>query len=153
LNEETKSVGEEGHWNESNLNLNSKNNCNCHFKGKIKDLKDHLDKSCDLIPIKQNIPYEITNQLNVMSKQIKELQDMVKDLQSQLQVEKIQTKQLKHLKEDSLKKNQQAIELKTKMNQTIIDLKKQQNEQNEQWKIKLEELVKTNNKQFDNFRH
>ncbi|ETO00725.1 hypothetical protein RFI_36715, partial [Reticulomyxa filosa] len=46
-------------------------------------------------------------------------------------------------------KDQQAIELNTKMNQIIIDLKKQQNEQNEQWKMKLEELVKTNNKQFD----
>ncbi|ETN98187.1 hypothetical protein RFI_39328 [Reticulomyxa filosa] len=87
-----------------------------------------------------------------MSKQIKELQKMVKDLQSQLQTEKVHTEQLKHLKVESLKKDQQAIELNTKMNQIIIDLKKQQNEQNEQWKIKLEELVKTNNKQFDNLR-
>ncbi|ETO32697.1 hypothetical protein RFI_04417 [Reticulomyxa filosa] len=42
------------------------------------DLKDHLDKSCNLIPVKQSIPYEITNQLHVMRKQIKELQNVVK---------------------------------------------------------------------------
>ncbi|ETO02088.1 hypothetical protein RFI_35348 [Reticulomyxa filosa] len=93
-NEGIKLGGEEGKpWNEStsNLNLNSKNNCNCNFKGKMKDLKDHLNNSCNLIPIKQSIPYEITDQLNVMSKQIKELQKVVKDLQSQLQTEKLQT--------------------------------------------------------------
>ncbi|ETN97323.1 hypothetical protein RFI_40208, partial [Reticulomyxa filosa] len=57
----------------------------------MKDLKDHLDKSCNLIPIEQNIQYKITDQLNEMSKQIKELQNMIKDLQSQLQSEKVQT--------------------------------------------------------------
>ncbi|ETN97149.1 hypothetical protein RFI_40382, partial [Reticulomyxa filosa] len=99
-NEGIKSGGEEGElWNESNpnlnlnLNLNSKNNCNCNFKGKMKDLKDHLDKSCNLISNKQNIPSEIVNELNVMSEQIRELQNVVKDLQLQLQLqsEKVQT--------------------------------------------------------------
>ncbi|ETN98186.1 hypothetical protein RFI_39327 [Reticulomyxa filosa] len=64
----------------------------------MKDLKDHLDNSCNLISNKQNIPYEITNELNEMNRQIKELQNMIKDLQSQLQSEKVQTEQLKHLK-------------------------------------------------------
>ncbi|ETO00297.1 hypothetical protein RFI_37150, partial [Reticulomyxa filosa] len=120
--------GEEGEpWNESNpnlnlnLNLNSKNNCNCDYKGKIKDLKDHLDKSCNLIPTKQSIPYEIINQLNAMNGQIKELQNVVKDLQLQLkdvkdkdnekdkQIEQT-NKQINDLKVESLKKEQQVIQ-------------------------------------------
>ncbi|ETN98318.1 hypothetical protein RFI_39192, partial [Reticulomyxa filosa] len=56
-NEGIKSGGEEGgQCNESN----SKNNCNYNFKGKMKDLKDHLDKSYNWIPVKQSISYEIT---------------------------------------------------------------------------------------------
>ncbi|ETO34502.1 hypothetical protein RFI_02592 [Reticulomyxa filosa] len=42
-------------------NSNSKNICN--FKGKIKDLKDHLGKSYNLISIKQINPLEIVNEL------------------------------------------------------------------------------------------
>ncbi|ETO01594.1 hypothetical protein RFI_35845, partial [Reticulomyxa filosa] len=38
---------------------------NCNFKGKMKDLKDHLDKSYNWISVKQSIPYEIINQLNL----------------------------------------------------------------------------------------
>ncbi|ETN97945.1 hypothetical protein RFI_39577 [Reticulomyxa filosa] len=121
----------------------------------MKDLKDHLDKSCNLIPIKQSIPYEITDQLNVTSKQIKELQNMVKDLQSQLQTEKLQTVLLllffvKILKAESLRKDEQIFELtkdikqfKTEMNQTIIDLKKQQNEQIDNLKHELQEKNQT----------
>ncbi|ETO30957.1 hypothetical protein RFI_06162 [Reticulomyxa filosa] len=53
----------------------------CKFsQGKIKDLKDHLDKSCNLIPIKQNISSEIGNELNIMSEKIKELQLQLKDM-------------------------------------------------------------------------
>ncbi|ETO16656.1 hypothetical protein RFI_20683, partial [Reticulomyxa filosa] len=61
--------------------------------------------------------------------------------------------QVKNLKAESSKKDQQIFELKTEMNQTIVDLKKQQNEQNQEWKIRLEEIMKINNKQFDNFKH
>ncbi|ETN98870.1 hypothetical protein RFI_38617, partial [Reticulomyxa filosa] len=90
----------------------------------MKDLKDHLDKPCNLIPIKQNTPYEIVNELNMMNGKIKELQDVVK----------LQTEQVKDLKADSLKKDEQIVKLiediqkfKRETNQTIFDLKKQQN--------------------------
>ncbi|ETO05968.1 WD-40 repeat-containing protein [Reticulomyxa filosa] len=44
----------------------------CNYKGKIKEMKDHLDKSCQLISIQQIISF-------------------IKELQSQLQNEKLQT--------------------------------------------------------------
>ncbi|ETO33145.1 hypothetical protein RFI_03963 [Reticulomyxa filosa] len=129
----------------------------------MKDLKDHLDKSCNLITIKQNIPYEITDQLNVMTGQIRELQNVIKDLQLQLQSEKVQTEQLKHLKVESSKKDEQIFALTKDIQQLkteIVDLKQQQNGQIEQWKItfgvdvtKLEELVKINNRRIDNLKH
>ncbi|ETO36132.1 hypothetical protein RFI_00930, partial [Reticulomyxa filosa] len=97
---------EEGHWNGPNSAPNSKNYCN--FKGKIKDLKDHLDKSCNLISTKQINQLEIANELNAIVGQIKELQNVIK----------LQTEQYKHLKAD-----------------------------------KLEELVKTNNKQINDLKH
>ncbi|ETO35649.1 DNA repair protein RecN [Reticulomyxa filosa] len=75
LKKEQIKIGEDGeNWSESNPN--SKNNCN--FKGKIKDLKDHLDKSCNSISNKQNIPSGIVNELNVVSGQTKELQNVYK---------------------------------------------------------------------------
>ncbi|ETO07776.1 hypothetical protein RFI_29614, partial [Reticulomyxa filosa] len=128
-------------------------NCNCNFKGKIKDLKDHLDKTCNLIPVKQSIPYEITDQLNVMNKQIKELQDVVKDLQSQSQTEKLQTVlSYFFVFFKIIEKDQQIFELtkdiqkfKTEMNQTIIDLKKQQNQQIDNLKHELQEKDQTIN--------
>ncbi|ETO15387.1 hypothetical protein RFI_21977 [Reticulomyxa filosa] len=106
--------------------------------------KNHLDKLCNLIPIKQVIPLEI-----VMSEQIETLQNMVKDLQSQIQKLQIveNKKQIKKMKEnnnkqieelnvnkkmnnvkaDVLKKDKQIIgltndiqQLKTKMNQLLM---------------------------------
>ncbi|ETO34104.1 viral A-type inclusion protein, partial [Reticulomyxa filosa] len=128
-NEGTKFGGDEEYWNESNLNLNlnsnSKKNCNCNYKGKMKDLKDHLDKSCNFISIKQNISYETVNELNVMSGQIKELQNAVKS----------QTEQVENLKTESLKKDEQIFGLTKDIQQfkiEIVNLKKQQNEQNKQ---------------------
>ncbi|ETO20632.1 keratin, type II cytoskeletal 1-like isoform 6 [Reticulomyxa filosa] len=120
-------------WSESNSNL--KNNCNCNYKGKMKDLKDHLDNSCNLIPIKQNITYEITNQLNVMSGQIKELQNVVKDLQLQLKdmkdKENEKNKQIDNLKHELQEKDQTITALKL----DNIEFKKQF----EQYQIKFEE--------------
>ncbi|ETO20633.1 viral A-type inclusion protein [Reticulomyxa filosa] len=137
---------DEENWSKLNPNSNSKNNCNCNYKGKMKDLKDHMDKSCNLIPIKQNIPSKIVNELNVMSEQIKELQNVIK----------VQTEQVKDLKAKSLKKDEQIFELTKDIQQLkteIVDLKQQQNDQIEQSKIKFEELAKTNNKQFENLKN
>ncbi|ETN99862.1 hypothetical protein RFI_37605, partial [Reticulomyxa filosa] len=67
LKEGTVPGEEEEHENQSNWN--SKGQCN--YKGKIKEMKDHLDKSCQLISIQQVI-------------------SLVKVLQSQLQTEKLQ---------------------------------------------------------------
>ncbi|ETO04633.1 viral A-type inclusion protein [Reticulomyxa filosa] len=101
-NEETKSREED-----NELNSNSISKSNCDFKGKIKDLKDHLDKSCNLIPIKQVISSKI-----VMSESIETLQNMIKDLQSQIQDSKLQIienkKQIKKMKENE---NKQIEEL------------------------------------------
>ncbi|ETO02625.1 hypothetical protein RFI_34793, partial [Reticulomyxa filosa] len=102
-------------------NSNSKNNCNCNFKGKMKDLKDHLDNSCNLIPIEQNIPHKITDQLSVMNGQIKILQNVVKDLQLQLnekdkQIEQI-NKQMNDLKVETLKKDQTITALTNNIQQ------------------------------------
>ncbi|ETO06621.1 hypothetical protein RFI_30771 [Reticulomyxa filosa] len=148
LNEGIKSGGEEGElWNGSTSNLNSKKNCNCNYKGKMKDLKDHLDNSCNLISTKQNISNEITDQLNEMSKQIKELQNVIKS-QTVLSF----FEQIKDLKEESLKKDEQIFkptkdiqQFKIEMNQTIIDLKNQQNEQNKQ--------QNDQDKQIDHLKH
>ncbi|ETO00780.1 hypothetical protein RFI_36660, partial [Reticulomyxa filosa] len=49
LNQETNTGEKEGHKNESNWNLINQ----CNYKGKIKEIKDHLDKSCELISIQQ----------------------------------------------------------------------------------------------------
>ncbi|ETO33688.1 tenascin XB-like protein [Reticulomyxa filosa] len=101
---------------------------NCNFKGKMKDLKNHLDKSCNLSPIKQSIPYEIINQLNAMNGQIKELQNVVKDLQLQLkdkdnekdkQIEQI-NKQINDLKVESLKKDKTITALTNNIQQYQI---------------------------------
>ncbi|ETO03277.1 hypothetical protein RFI_34133, partial [Reticulomyxa filosa] len=62
-------TGEEEEEHENQSNWNSKGHCN--YKGKIKEMKDHLDKSCQLISIQQVI-------------------SLVKVLQSQLQTEKLQ---------------------------------------------------------------
>ncbi|ETO30667.1 hypothetical protein RFI_06453 [Reticulomyxa filosa] len=156
LNEGTKLGGEEG---ESCDESNSKNNYNCNFKGKMKDLKDHLDNSCKLIPTKQSIPYESTNQFDVMSKQIKELQNFCHTFFLSSCLNKSQTKNIiklkkkenvKNLKADSLKKDEQIFELikdiqqfKTEMNQTIVDLKRQQNEQIDNFKRELQEKDET----------
>ncbi|ETN98234.1 Centromeric protein E, partial [Reticulomyxa filosa] len=108
----------------------------CNFKGKMKDLKDHLDKSCNLIPVKQSIPLEIVNELNVITKQMRELQNVVK---IQIVLSYFLFEQIKDLKVESLKKDEQIFELtkdiqqfKMEMSQTIVDLKKQQNQQNQQ---------------------
>ncbi|ETO04531.1 hypothetical protein RFI_32866 [Reticulomyxa filosa] len=89
---------------------NSKNNCNCNFKGKMKDLKDHLDRSCNLIPTKQNISLEIVNELNVITKQIRKLQNVVK----------IQIEQIKNLKAESLRKDQTINAFKKQLEQYQI---------------------------------
>ncbi|ETN99204.1 hypothetical protein RFI_38277, partial [Reticulomyxa filosa] len=48
-NQETNTGEKEGYKNELNWNLINQ----CNYKGKIKEIKDHLDKSCELISIQQ----------------------------------------------------------------------------------------------------
>ncbi|ETO03547.1 Serine/Threonine protein kinase, partial [Reticulomyxa filosa] len=81
---------------ENGTDWNLKNQCN--YRGAIKEMKGHLDKSCQLISIKQLVSLEVQNQLSAVNEQIKKLQqdlqssqNTIKELQSQL--EKVQIKE------------------------------------------------------------
>ncbi|ETO10763.1 hypothetical protein RFI_26614 [Reticulomyxa filosa] len=74
-----------GESEEREKQSNSKYGCN--FKGKMKDIQDHLDKSCNLTYIEQVISSEIQSHLNVVNQQLKQLQDTNQHLLSQLQTE------------------------------------------------------------------
>ncbi|ETO29476.1 hypothetical protein RFI_07644, partial [Reticulomyxa filosa] len=133
------------------LSLKSKSNCN--FKGKIKDVKDHLDNSCDLNSIEQRISFEVQKNLHVTNGRIEQLQNVVKNLQSQLQFEKVRVvlknleqyiskvnnksnnrkkKQINDLKHELMKKDAQIIEL----TKDVQQLKQSQ--------IMFEGLIKSN---------
>ncbi|ETO33049.1 hypothetical protein RFI_04056, partial [Reticulomyxa filosa] len=137
----------EGRENENGTNCELKNNCN--YKGKIKEMKEHLNKSCQLISTKQNSP-RIQSQLETMNSEIEKLQHMVKELQAQLQ-----DKQIDYLKHEALKKEQQIIALTSDIQQLkneMTQFKKQQIEHLAQYQIKLEEFVKrTNEEQIKQF--
>ncbi|ETO12391.1 hypothetical protein RFI_24985 [Reticulomyxa filosa] len=83
----------------------------CNYKGKICEMKDHLDNSCRLISIRQIV-------------------SLIKELQSQLQNEKLQTEELRKM---NLKSNAEIEKLK----ESAFDIRI----------IKLEEILKSNNDQ------
>ncbi|ETO05775.1 hypothetical protein RFI_31621, partial [Reticulomyxa filosa] len=144
-NESNEEIKSEEHWNESNLN--SKTGCN--YEGKIKDLKDHLDKSCNLISNKQNISSEIMNRLKELPNMIKNLQSQIKkmkDNEKNKQNEQLKIKleeQINNLKYELQEKNQTITvltnniqQLKIDINQYNIEFKKQL----EQFQIKFDDL-------------
>ncbi|ETO02644.1 WD repeat-containing protein [Reticulomyxa filosa] len=90
----------------------------CDYKGKIKDVKDHLNKSCQLISIQQNDSSNIQSQLNTMREQIDQVQNTVKELQSQLQKEKLQ---IEKLKESDNEKNKQLEQLNEEIKQLKLE--------------------------------
>ncbi|ETO33726.1 hypothetical protein RFI_03379 [Reticulomyxa filosa] len=90
----------------------------CNYKGKINEMKDHLDNSCRLISIRQIIL-------------------LVKELQSQLQAEKLQTGELRKL-------NLKSIAEIEKLNEEIQQLKQCQSAFDIRI-IKFEEILKINN--------
>ncbi|ETO14962.1 hypothetical protein RFI_22405 [Reticulomyxa filosa] len=159
-NQEIK-IGEQ----ENETDYYSKNQCD--YKCKIKDIKDHLDKSCKLISFQQIMLLfkELQSQLHIKKLQIEELTE--KNLESKKEIEKLKkndnekNKQIQQLNNEIIKKDEQIIELinnvknlKLEMDQTIIYFKKQI-EQNQNCTIKLEEIVKNNNneqlKQIEQF--
>ncbi|ETO31118.1 WD-40 repeat protein [Reticulomyxa filosa] len=95
----------EGYEDETNWTSKSK----CNHKGKIKEMKDHLDKSCQLISIEQII-------------------SLVKELQSQLQTEKLQTEKYTNIK----KKKEELKEAHLKNKKEIENLKESDNKKSKQ---------------------
>ncbi|ETO35290.1 hypothetical protein RFI_01773 [Reticulomyxa filosa] len=103
----------------------------CNYKGKMKEMKDHLDKSCQLISIQHVISLvkELQSQLQTEKLKIEELKEM--HLKSNTEIQQL-NKQMNALQQGSLNKDSQIIELtksiqqlKFEMNQTITQLKKQ----------------------------
>ncbi|ETO10693.1 hypothetical protein RFI_26682 [Reticulomyxa filosa] len=137
-NEGIKSGEKEEEYNKFELNSNSNLKCNCNYVGKIKDLKDHLDKSCDLISSQQIIPLEIVNELNVMSEQIKTLQNMIKDLQSQI----------KKMKENDNEKNKQSIAFKKQLDQCQVKF-----DEFKEYKRSIEAKFEKQNANIQKFQH
>ncbi|ETO14629.1 hypothetical protein RFI_22741 [Reticulomyxa filosa] len=85
---------------------------NCDYKGKIRDMKDHLDSLCNLNSSKQSDSLDMLDQLNTINEQIKQLQNTTKDLQSQLQSEKLESrKQIEKLKENDNRQHGQIEQL------------------------------------------
>ncbi|ETO06371.1 viral A-type inclusion protein [Reticulomyxa filosa] len=110
--EGTAKSGEKAEYEKESNSNHSNPKRSCNFKGKIKDVKDHLDKSCRLISIKQVVSVEIQTHLNGINEQLKQLQDVNKDLQSQLQIEKLQTgQQIEKLEKNSNEQSKQIEQL------------------------------------------
>ncbi|ETO08742.1 WD-40 repeat protein [Reticulomyxa filosa] len=121
---------------ENESNCNSTNQCN--YKGKIKELKNHLDKSCQLISIQQAISLVKELQLQTVlsfeklkenslecKKEIEKLKENDKEKDKQIQQ---RDKQIDALQHESMKKNEQVIELKKDIQQLkseIDQIKKQ----------------------------
>ncbi|ETO07483.1 WD-40 repeat protein, partial [Reticulomyxa filosa] len=147
--------------------LNKYNNWNskkqCDYKGKIREIKEHLDKSCQLISIEQIISLEIQQQLNVVHEQIKQLQqhlqfnqNTVNELQTQLRNEKIQTEELKEkyfeskkeiekLKENDSEKNKQIQQLNENIRQLKLENEQVKLERQLEEKKQSEGIVKMHN--------
>ncbi|ETO11328.1 hypothetical protein RFI_26049, partial [Reticulomyxa filosa] len=113
----------------------------CNYKRKIGEMKDHLDNSCRLISIQHIIL-------------------LVKELQSQLQAEKLQTVLSPFLRKHFKikKKKEELRKMNLKSNAEIETLKESDNEKNKEIQqlkqcqnafdirvIKLEEILKSNN--------
>ncbi|ETO16415.1 hypothetical protein RFI_20927 [Reticulomyxa filosa] len=59
--------------------------CNCNYKGKIKEMKDHLNNSCNLMPIQQNNLLNIQSELGAMRQQIRQLKENDDEQKRQIQ--------------------------------------------------------------------
>ncbi|ETO15052.1 WD-repeat protein, partial [Reticulomyxa filosa] len=101
----------------------------CNYKGKIKEIKDHLDKQCQLISIQHIILLikELQLQLQIEKLKADELKEM--HLKSNTEIQ--QLNKIDYLQHESVKKNAQIIELtndiqqiKSEINQNITKLKK-----------------------------
>ncbi|ETO33722.1 hypothetical protein RFI_03383, partial [Reticulomyxa filosa] len=101
-------TGEKGECeNESNWNLTSQ----CNFKGKIKEMKDHLDKSCQLISIHQTFSLQIVLLVVCIFKELKEMQTEIKRLKANddekgKQIQQL-NRQVNDLQHESVKKDLQ----------------------------------------------
>ncbi|ETO34717.1 hypothetical protein RFI_02373, partial [Reticulomyxa filosa] len=122
----------------------------CSYKGKIKEMKDHLDKSCQLISIQQIIALIKELQLQLQTEKVKTVLllffcsfiiifDELKEihLKSNTEIQQL-NKKIDALQHESVKKDKQIIELTNDIQQV-----KSEKEINE--KKQSEEISKMNN--------
>ncbi|ETO18423.1 hypothetical protein RFI_18842, partial [Reticulomyxa filosa] len=103
----------------------------CSYKGKIKEMKDHLDKSCQLISIQQVIALVKELQLQLQTEKLKTDELKETNLKSSTEIQQL-NKKIDALQHESVKKDAKIFELtndiqqvKSEINQTITQLKKQ----------------------------